>query len=103
MKYLIKESQVDKVIFQYLDNQDFVVIKKRNYIFFVNSEGDEYAQIRYDKKGGWCGVSPSLVREVSSFFSLQLSDSKSVISRWVEGTLQMEVTNTMLSPLKVPN
>jgi hypothetical protein len=50
MKYLITESQIDKVIFKYLDNQDFIQIEKGDGVYFVNSEGDEYAQIRYFKK-----------------------------------------------------
>ena len=93
MKFLITESQFDKVIFKYLDNQDFVKIKKNNRIYFVNSEGDEYAQIRFDKDG-WCFINFDLVEEISSFFSLQRFDSKQVISRWVENTLQLKVTNT---------
>ena len=97
MKYLITESQFDKIIFDYLDSQDFIQIEKGNRIYFVNSEGDEYAQIRYDKKDGWCGVSPSLVREVSSFFSLQRFDSERIIGKWVENTLQMKVTNTIIN------
>jgi hypothetical protein len=94
MKYLITESQFDKVIFKYLDNQDFIRIDKGNKIFFVNSEGDESAQIRYDKKDGWCFIRYKLVDEISSFFSMEESDSEKVIGRWVENTLQMGVTYT---------
>ena len=63
MKYVITESQIDRVIFRYLDNQDFIPIEKGDKIYFVNSEGDEYAQIRYDKKDGWCYVYWKLVDE----------------------------------------
>ena len=93
MKYLITESQLDKAIFRYLNNQDFIQIKKRNYIFFVNSEGDKYGQIRYDEDE-WCYISIDLIEEISSFFSLQPYDSEQVIGRWVENTLQMKVTET---------
>ena len=95
MKYLITESQFDKVVFKYLDNQDFIQIEKNNRIYFVNSEGDEYAQIRYDKDGGWCGIYYKLINEISSFFSMEYSDSQGVISRWVENTLQMRVTKAI--------
>ena len=98
MKYLITESQLDKVIFKYLDNQDFIKIEKNDSIYFVNSEGDKYAQIRFDKKDGWCMIYYKLVEEISAFFSMQESDSESVISRWVENTLQMKVTNTGVVP-----
>jgi hypothetical protein len=94
MKYLITESQFDKVIFKYLDNQDFIQIDMNDSIYFANSEGDEYAQIRFDKKDGWCLIYDELVNEISAFFSMEESDSESVIGRWVENTLQMKVTNT---------
>ena len=94
MKYLITESQFDKVIFRYLDNQDFIVTGNDTSLFFVNSEGDEYAQIRYDEDSEVCFIDIDLIKEISSFFSLQSSDSKEVIGRWVENTLQMRVKYT---------
>ena len=109
MKYLITESQLDKAVFIYLNNQDFIQIKRRNSIYFVNSEGDEYAQIRYDKNDGLCYIHYGLIYEISSFFSLGISDSKEVIGRWVENTPQMRVTYTRLvfhdvnNLLKIPD
>ena len=75
MKYLITESKLNKAIFRYLDNQDFVVIKISNRLYFVNSENDEYAQIRYDEDSEVCFINIDLVKEISSFFSLEHSDS----------------------------
>ena len=96
MKYIITESQLDKVIFRYLDNQDFIKIEIEDSIYFVNSEGDEFAQIRYNKDDGWCYISWKLVGEIYSFFSMDKSDSEKIIGKWVENTLQMRVTNTNL-------
>ena len=93
MKYLITESKLNQVIFRYLDIKNFIQIEKNNKIYFVNSEGDKYAQIRYDKSDGWCYIYYELINEISSFFSLEKTDSKEVIGRWVENTLQMRVTN----------
>ena len=97
MKYLITESQFDKIIFDYLNGQDFIQINKDDKIYFVNSEGDKYAQIRYETSDGWCFIDENLVEEISSFFSLQSSDSEQVIGKWVENTLQMKVTNTSVA------
>ena len=83
----------EKVLFSYLDSQDFIQIKKYDSIYFAYSENDEFAQIRYDD--GLCYIGLDLIKEISSYFSLQRSDSEQVISRWVENTLQMKVTNTM--------
>ncbi len=94
MKYKITDNKLESVIFLYLDNQDFIPIEKGNKIYFANSEGDEYAQIRYDKDDGWCGIYDRLINEISSFFSLEESESEKVIGRWVENTLNMSVTGT---------
>ena len=97
MKYIIKESQINNVVFWYLDNQDFIQIEKNNKIYFVNSEGDVFAQIRYDEDSEVCFINIDLIKEISSFFSLERSDSKEVIGMWVENTLQMKVNYTIAS------
>jgi hypothetical protein len=91
MKYKITDNKLESVIFLYLDNQDFIPIEKGNKIYFANSEGDERAHIRYDKDDGYCFIYYNLIVEISSFFSLEESDAKQVIGRWVENTLQMKV------------
>jgi hypothetical protein len=95
MRYKITDKQLYDVIFLYLDNQDFIRIERDDKIYFANSEGDEYAQIKYDKDDGWCYISWKLVSEIYSFFSLEEYDSEQVIGRWVENTLQMRVTDTV--------
>ena len=94
MKYIITESQIDKIIFKYLDNQDFIVTGNDTSLFFINSESDKLAQIRYDEDREVCFINIDLNKEISSFFSLGRDDSQRVISRWVENTLQMKVTKT---------
>ena len=96
MKYLITESQFDSIIFKYLNNQDFIRIKRGDNIYFVNSAGDEYAQIRFDKYG-WCYIHYKLVEEISKFFSLGEYVSKEVIGIWVGYTLQMKVIKSLTS------
>ncbi len=93
MKYLITESQVDNLIFKYLDNQDFIRIENNDKILFVNSEVDKHVQISYDENNGSCGIYYRLINEISDFFSIEKSDSKEVIGRWVENTLQRRITN----------
>jgi hypothetical protein len=109
MKYKITDKKLESVIFLYLNNQDFIQIERGDKIYFANSEGDEYAQIRYNKYDGWCYMYYKLVDEISSFFSLEESVSMEVIGRWVENTLQMRVTNTVgqinfiTDLLRIPN
>jgi hypothetical protein len=94
MKYLITESQIDNVIFKYLNLKRFIPIEKGDNIYFVKSEDDAYGQIKYEKDDGYCFIYYNLVDEISRFFSLERNDSKEVIGRWVEDTLQMRVTHT---------
>jgi len=92
MKYLITESQLDRVIFRYLNIQDFIQIETSSNIFFVNSDDDEFAQIRYNKRGGFCQINLNLIEDISALFSLNDATSKDIIGKWVEHTLQNEVT-----------
>ena len=96
MKYKITDKQLDDVIFLYLDNQDFIKSEeydlKYDFIYFINSESDEDAQIRFDKDYGTCTINPLLVKEISNFFSLSDGHSIDVIVKWVEYTLQMKVS-----------
>ena len=109
MKYLITDSQLDRAVFVYLRNQDFIQIEEGNNIYFVNSEGDEHAQIRYSKDNNWGYINHDLIEEITPFFSLEETDSELVIGRWVENTLQMRVNNTLilrrtgLVLLRIPN
>ena len=97
MKYLITESQLDKVIFKYLDNQDFIQIKRGITIYFVNSEGDEYSNslIQYFRSGE-CVISFELIGEIQDFFSIEFDNSKYVIARWVENTLDRRVKEVII-------
>ena len=98
MKLIITESQKDKIIqkliFKHLDNQNYNQLEIDNNIYFVKNIGDEYADIRFDKIDGWCGISYDLVSFFSRMMGIKESDIKEVIGRWVEHTLQMRVKYT---------
>jgi hypothetical protein len=99
MKYLITESKLDNVVFKYLDNQDFIIRKSvktsfgvSNIIHFLNSESD----LRTDSiinfyRDGECFINFELIDEIAEFFSMDFNDSKYVIGRWVEHTLDEKV------------
>jgi hypothetical protein len=93
MKYLITESQMDNVIFTYLDNQDFIKIREDDRVLFKNSSGDINSVIVYDKESEVCKLHYKLVKEISLFFSMEPKDSEQVIGRWVEKTLEMRVSH----------
>ena len=99
MKFLITESQIDKVIFKYLDNQDFIVKKMNsdNVTYFVNSENDKYSDslIQYYRSGD-CVISFELIDEIATFFSMEFNSSKYVIARWIENTLGKRVKEIII-------
>ena len=98
MKYLISESQLDRIIFKYLDNQDFIQYITKESIYFINSKGDKYSQIRFEETDGRCYVSYDLYNEIYMFFSLQDSDFDKVIVKWVENIIKMEVESIGVAP-----
>jgi len=94
------DKDLERVIFSYLDGQDFVVIKMKYRIYFVNSEDDEFAQIKYLPKDRWCTIHYDLAEEVSKFFSLDYGDSISVINKWIEDKLGIKSINVeVASPI----
>ena len=97
MKYLITESKLEKVIFKYLDNQDFIQIKRGSVIYFANSEGGKYIDslIEYFR-GGECVIIFELIDEIKDFFSIEFDNSKYVIARWVENTLDRRVKEVIV-------
>ena len=99
MKLIITESQknkiVEKVIFKYLDKQNYNQIEINNRLYFVKNVGDKYADIRFDKSDGWCGISYELISFYSRMMGVEHSDIQDVIGRWVEHTLQMKVKATV--------
>ena len=97
MKYLITESQLDKVIFRYLDIKNFIQIKRGSTIYFANSEGGEYIDslIEYFRSGE-CVISFELIDEIKDFFSIEFDNSKYVIARWVENTLDRRVKEVIV-------
>jgi hypothetical protein len=82
MKYLITESQIDRVIFKYLDNQDFVIRNSTktsfgvsNIIHFLNSIGDLPADSLINfYRDGECFINFELIDEIAKFFSMDFDD-----------------------------
>jgi len=104
----MKSKVIEKFVFDYLKKQDYKLVDIDESIYFVKNIGDEYADIRFDKEDGWCGISYDLISFLSMMLSTESSDIKNVIGRYVENTLQMKVTSNdvhvvfVVSLLRVP-
>ena len=95
MKIIISENQEldvkKKFIFMLLNNKKYNLVEIGDNIYFVKKIGDEYAEIRFDKSDGWCGISYDLISFFSSITGFQELEVQKLISNWVEHTLQMGV------------
>ena len=87
----MKDKIVEKVIFKYLDKQNYNQIKIGYRIYFVKNVGDKYADIRFNKSDGWCYVHYDLMSFFSRMMGVEHSDIQDVIGSWLEQTLQMKV------------
>ena len=110
MKYLITESQLDKVIFRYLNSQDYNITKIGASTYFSYPE-DEFAQIQYGgnhSNNELCFIYKGLIESVSSFFSLNSYQSTRIVGLWVKKKLNLDgqMSNKIMSTqwsLKLPS
>ena len=99
MKYLITESQLDNIIFKYLDSQKFFTLKVDGDIYFWPSEVHwrnnlSYSIIAFHSKREDLYVSCDLITEISSFFSISLEDSLTMVKKWVEYNYDIEISES---------
>ena len=97
MNFEINNSKLEQVIFKYLDNKNFVIKETDKDYYFLENEDDKYAQIRIRKSDMDCYVYYELTLEIKSFFSLEAQIVEDILTRYVENTLNIEVSNTNLS------
>jgi len=95
MKYLITESQLDNIIFRYLDMQNFYKMKYTGgYVFWESKEiwesgGNILITAHRDRSE--CFVNSDLLVEVASMFSLELNDSLNVIGAWIKTQIDFDI------------
>jgi len=96
MKYLIDESQFDRLVFKYLDMQNFFHLEDEGDILFWPSEIHwrerlSYAIISTHRKSNDCYISCSLLEEISNFFSISLDECLYLVASWVENKFDITV------------
>jgi hypothetical protein len=106
MKYIINESQLDKVIFKYLDMElGDIEERKGKYVDIVlKHPGEEYGIIGIEKMGNG-GVKVyvfyQLVEKIMGLFSMELSDAFEVIGRYVGNRYNLKVIHTKFITVEV--
>ena len=105
MKYIIPQDKVDKVIFKYLD---FILkgLEKRKpeyYDGFVLKYPDEKYGVLGYRTDGTVYIYYELINEIYSKFGLKKPDIESIIGRWVNNRLQLDVMKTSIGFTKSLN
>ena len=96
MKYIIPENKVDKIVFRYLD-MNLKGLEKRKpkyYDGFVFGLPDENHGLLGYENNGTLYIYHDMVEIVSTTFGLLLTDTESIIGRWVSDRFQLKVKNT---------
>ena len=95
MKFLITENKLEQIVFEYLDNKDFIKIETNDKIEFVYSKEDRIATILYTIDTEMLRIHNELIEEISSFFSIKENFTKVVIGNWVEKETSQKVVATI--------
>ena len=94
MKFLITESKLNRLVFDYLNSQEFYKMKYQyGYVFWDSKESWEsggYISINANRVNKECFVNSDLVVEVSSFFSLDLETALNIIGEWVKTKIDFD-------------
>ena len=91
MKYIIKESQLDRMVEKYLDSKDFEIIDSRYGTFFAYSDSDSWAQMRYIPSANDLIINSDLAYDVESMFGMDREYSRLVIGDWVSKKINVDI------------
>ena len=95
MKYLITESQLDNIIFRYLDMQNFYKIRYAGvYVFWESKktwESGGNILISANRDRSECFVNSDLLVEVATMFSLELSNCLDIIGEWIKTQIDFDI------------
>lgn len=96
MKYLIKESQFEKVVFRYL-NTDLTMDENMSaYVFYVpnpTEKADSGRVIVCFKSDMGCFIDSDFAQDICDVFSLTPGESLEIIGKWVENKLGITISS----------
>ena len=86
MKYLITESKLNSIIFNYLMSLNLEVVYWTSYVSFVYSLEDTHAVMRYRRRSGTLIISEDFINNICEFFSIDRDDAELILAHFVEET-----------------
>lgn len=81
MKFIIKEDKLLNIISKFLDSN--INLFEGDDGWYGDSDSENY-ELFYNERWGTLFINFDLIHRVQDFFTLDYSDSKTVISRWFE-------------------
>jgi len=81
MKFIIKEDKLLNIISKYLDSN--INLFEGDDGWYGDSDSNHY-ELFYNERWGTLFINVDLIHRVRGFFTLDYSDSKTVISNWFE-------------------
>lgn len=82
MKYLIKESQIKKFIWNYFDSEDYDIAEDKNEIFLLDDDGN--FDWNYVFEGGRLLVANDIISAVEGLFGVSFDDALDYAGQWFE-------------------
>jgi hypothetical protein len=88
-----------------MDSFNFSVIKNKvqRFVYFVESEDDDIAEIGYDVDNKECWVRIGLIFLIERLFDIEFDEAKDSIGEWVSNYLNVEVVNVEYDEITTPN
>ena len=82
MKYIIKESQIKKFIWNYFDSEDYDIAEDENEIFLLDDDGNFDWNYVFD--GGRLLVANEIISAVEGMFGVSFDDALDYAGQWFE-------------------
>ena len=96
MKYLIRESQFEKVVFRYLNTNLTMDENMSAYVFYVSNpteKADSGRVIVCFKSDMGCFIDSDFAQDICDIFSLTPGESLEIIGKWVENKLDITLNS----------
>ena len=82
MKYLIKESQIKKFIWNYFDSEDYDIAEDDNDIFLLDDDGNFDWNYTFDNRR--LLVANDIISAVEGLFGVSFDDALEYAGEWFE-------------------
>ncbi len=82
MKYLIKESQIKKFIWNYFDSKDYDIAEDEVEIFLLDENGN--SDWNYVFEGGRLFVDNDIITSVEGMFGISFDEALEYAGEWFE-------------------